>query len=271
VTPSPRVNYDRIAHLYDAQPYRAKSVDPELLAFISQRTSPDSLAILDIGCGTGNQLVANRAVAPDARPVGVDRSFGMLRQAQPKAPEIGWVQADGAMLPFPAQFFHFVTCQHAFHHVRDKPGMLEAVFQALRPGGRLVVYGLCPQECPDWLYYEFFPEAHAIDVEDFWPAEAVMAEMEAIGFVAVGVERQHLHYQQNLLEWLEIVRRRDTCSQLLTIADAAYAAGLHRLEKLLADRDAPPVRADHLCFVTIRGERPMGISGQSPGSGSPFE
>src|SRR5437667_11358167 len=99
MTPSARVNYDRIAHLYDAQPYRAKSVDPELLAFISQRTSPDTLATLDIGCGTGNQLVANHAVVPEARLIGVDRSFGMLRQAQPKAPGIGWVQADGAMLP----------------------------------------------------------------------------------------------------------------------------------------------------------------------------
>jgi hypothetical protein len=29
--PLPRVNYDTIAHLYDTQPYRAKTVDPELL------------------------------------------------------------------------------------------------------------------------------------------------------------------------------------------------------------------------------------------------
>jgi hypothetical protein len=33
----PRVNYDEIADLYDAQPYRARTADPELLAFAEQR------------------------------------------------------------------------------------------------------------------------------------------------------------------------------------------------------------------------------------------
>src|SRR5919108_4264514 len=116
MNPSPRVNYDTIAHLYDTQPYRDKTVDPELLAFLGQRGSADSLSILDIGCGTGNQLVANRAVVPHARLVGLDRSLGMLRQAQPKATDIAWVRADAAMLPFRAESFDFVTCQHVFHH-----------------------------------------------------------------------------------------------------------------------------------------------------------
>lgn len=258
-----RVDYDLIADLYDTQPYRGKSVDPELLAFASQRTASDTLSILDIGCGTGNQLVADRPVVPHARVVGLDRSLGMLRQAQAKAPSIAWVRADGAMLPFQTQSFDFVTCQHALHHVQDKPGMLRAVLQVLRPGGRLVLYSLCPQESADWLYYQYFPEAYATDLADFWPIESIIAVMETAGFMAVTAERRHLRYQQNLRDWLDVVRRRDTCSQLLTIPDVAYAAGLNRLQKELANGNASAVRADHLCFVTIRGERPMGISGES--------
>jgi methyltransferase family protein len=94
------VNYDAIAHLYDSQPYREKTVDPELVAFTTRRASSDRLSILDIAGGTGSQLVANRPIVPHARLVGLDRSLGMLRQAQPKARDIVWVQADGAMLPF---------------------------------------------------------------------------------------------------------------------------------------------------------------------------
>ena len=43
-----RVNYDEIAHLYDSQPYREKEVDPDLLAFLSERPagSVSSLSIL---------------------------------------------------------------------------------------------------------------------------------------------------------------------------------------------------------------------------------
>src|SRR5262245_56565513 len=144
--PRSRVHYVAIAHLYDRQPYREKTVDPDLLTFVAQRPPVAALSMLDVGCGTGNQVVANRAVVPHARLVGVDRSLGMLRQAQPKAPDLPWVQADSAALPFRAQSFDFITCQYAFHHMQDKAGMLREVFRVLRPGGRFVLSNICPQD-----------------------------------------------------------------------------------------------------------------------------
>ena len=200
--------------------------------------------------------MANRPALPGAQLVGIDRSLGMLRRAQPKSSEIAWVQADGAMLPFAAETFDFITCQHALHHVHDKVGLLQAASRILRPRGWLVVHTLCPQESTDWLYYEYFPEVRAIDLVDFWPPETLVTEMEANGFLAVTVERHQIHYEQNMREWLEVLRRRDTCSQLLTISDAAYSEGLRRLERELADANGTLVRAEHLCLVTIRGEKP---------------
>jgi hypothetical protein len=43
---------------------------------------------------------------------------------------------------------------------------------------------------------------------------------------------------------------------LQAISDADYAAGLRRLEDELADPTKPRTRPDHLCFVTIRADRP---------------
>jgi SAM-dependent methyltransferase len=250
-----RVDYDSVAPLYDSQPYRAKAVDPEFLAFLAQRASAEPLAALDIGCGTGNQLVANRAAVPDAGLVGIDRSSGMLRQARPKATDILWVRADAAMLPFPALSFDFIGCQFAFHHIRAKAAMLRDAFRVLRIGGRFVLRNLCPQESPDWLYYRYFPEARIVDLKDFWPPEAIVAVMEGAGFAAVTAEYEHVRGEQDLSAWSEIVRRRDTCSQLLAISDAAYATGMRRLERELADRNMPQSRADHLCLITIRGDK----------------
>ncbi len=159
-----RVDFDAIAPLYDEQPYRAKTVDPELTAFIGQRVP----AVLDIGCGTGNQLVANRTATPGAKLVGVDGSLGMLWLARARAADIFWVQADAASLPFAGRDFDFVSCQLAFHHFGDKVGALRGAFRVLRPGGRFVLRNLCPQQSSDWLYYEYFPEAQTVDLKDFW-------------------------------------------------------------------------------------------------------
>ena len=63
---------------------------------------------------------------------------------------------------------------------------------------------------------------------------------------------------KKLREWIDVVRRRDTCSQLLAISDVAYEAGLRRLERELEQVTAPQQRADHLCLLTIRGEKPSG-------------
>jgi SAM-dependent methyltransferase len=254
-TESPRADYDAIAPLYDSGPGRVRSVDPELLAFVDQPASSEALSLLDIGCGTGNQLVANRTAAPGARMVGVDRSSGMLRQAYRKSRAIAWVQADAAALPFPAVSFDFISCQFAFHHFQDKPGMLREAFRVLRPEGRFVLRNLCPQESSDWLYYEYFPEAQLADLRDFWPPEAVIAVIEGIGLTAVTMEHEHLHLEQDLAEWVEVVRRRDTCSQLLAITDTAYEAGLRRLERELEQGTVPQRRADHLCLMTIRAEK----------------
>jgi ubiquinone/menaquinone biosynthesis C-methylase UbiE len=185
---SSRVDYDAIAELYDCTPHREKSVDPELMAFLAGCGPAASLTLLDIACGTGNQQIANRGRAPDARFVGLDGSLGMLRQARRKMPDIAWVHGDSAALPFPSGSFDFVSCQYAFHHFRDKTGMLREAFRVLRRGGRFALYNMCPQESDDWLYYAYFPEAKTRDFADFWPPDAIVSEMSATGFAGVEVQ-----------------------------------------------------------------------------------
>jgi ubiquinone/menaquinone biosynthesis C-methylase UbiE len=250
---APRVDYDRIASQYDSQPYRQKTVDAALATFLAQRPAAASLTVLDVACGTGNQLVANRAAYPALRMVGVDRFRGMLRQAQPKAATISWVQADGAALPFREQTFDFITCQFALHHMSDKTAMLLEVSRILRPNGCFVLTNICPQAMPDWLYYAYFPVALQIDRRDFWPPETVTQIMKDCGFQRVQIQLEHHRFTQDLRIFLATVRRRATCSQLVTMPDEAYREGLRRLERQVREVPGPCLRPDHLCVMTIRG------------------
>src|SRR5271165_2197841 len=148
-----RVDYDAIASLYDSQPYRARSVDPQLRAVVAE--GPGALTVLDVACGTGNQLIANRAAWPSILFVGLDRSLGMLEQARKKAPDIAWIAGDAAALPCDAASFDMVCCQFAFHHIDDELGMLRETVRVLRPGGRFTLHNICPQQSTGWLYYEY--------------------------------------------------------------------------------------------------------------------
>src|SRR5262249_11785527 len=163
---------DAIAPLYDSQPHREKSPDPALATFLAKRSPLGTALLLDIACGTGNQLVANRAIASSARMVGFDGSIGMLRQARATSAETGWSHAGSSALPFASDTFDFASCQYALHHFRDKAGMVREAFRVLRTGGRLVIFNMCPHNSLDWLYYDYFPEALTRDLVDFWSPEA---------------------------------------------------------------------------------------------------
>jgi ubiquinone/menaquinone biosynthesis C-methylase UbiE len=248
-TPSPRhVDYDAIAHLYDMQPYRDKAPDSALLD-MSQRYPPT--AILDMCCGTGNQFIANRPHLPGTLMVGLDLSHGMLRQARPKSQGIHWVQADSTTPPFADHSFDYISHQFAFHHIQDTPRAAQALFRLLRPGGRLVMTNLHPHTMPGWLYYCYFPAALVRDLHDFLPHDALADLMRQTGFHPVHIDLQPMAYEEDLHHFHRIATRRDTCSQLLTLSDTDYQAGLHRLTQDL--QHTPALGCRKLYPVSARG------------------
>lgn len=254
-----RVNYDTIAPLYDSQPYRQKAVDSHLLAFLQENTarSTTTLAMLDMACGTGSQLLANQRYLQAGRFVGVDLFQGMLQQAQAKTRHISWVQGDCTRPPFADGSFDFISNQFALHHIRDKAAMLHAVHRLLKPGGRFVMMNISPWEMPEWIYYQYFPSALRLDYEDFLPKEGLKALLHQAGFINITLTLESRPYEQDLQQFLATVRRRDTCSQLLAISDLDYQTGLHKLEQDIAQagHKTPRVQTG-IYLLTLCGDKP---------------
>lgn len=247
-TPPRQVNYDAIAHLYDAQPYRDKQPDPNLITLPSNQAPR---AVLDMCCGTGNQLIANRRHLPNALMVGLDLSHGMLRQARPKSRDIHWVQADSTTPPLPDGGFDYVSHQFAFHHIADKPRAARAIFRLLRPGGRLVMNNLHPHTMREWLYYRYFPATLTRDLHDFLPHDALADLMRQTGFHPVRIDLQPITYEEDLHHFHHTAAQRDTCSQLLTLSDPDYHAGLQRLAQDLQQAPAPHPVSTQIALLTL--------------------
>ena len=252
-----RINYDEIATIYDSDRHRGKEVDPELLALLAERPEQpaDALAILDIGCGTGSQLVANRIPVPHGQMVGLDFHLGMVRQARRKAEHIDWVQGDGARLPFAADTFDFVTNQFSFHHLQDKPGMIAEVFRILRPGGRFVMTNISPHDMPNWIFYRYFPRTWEIDMQDFMPTDSIRTLMHQAGFDQVQVALTRQDYEEELAEVADVSRMR-VASQLRTIPDSDYQAGLKQIEADLKKAGGQPIIIpSEFTLAKITGEK----------------
>jgi ubiquinone/menaquinone biosynthesis C-methylase UbiE len=255
-----RVNYNEIALLYD-EPLRDYPVDPHLLAFFDAHPelAPAEARILDIGCGTGKQLTANRGRFPDIALVGVDMSPGMLRIAQQRGPRVAWVNGDGAALPLHAASIHYVCNQFSYHHVPGKEALVHEVWRVLKPGGQFVVTNIDPWSMPNWLLYQYFPVAREIDQQDFLPVERFVAVMRAAGFANVRAHRDYHWTREALQDFLAYASQRHRASQYMVIADVDYQAGLQRLEQDIANAQSQQLVVEsECCLVTILGDKPAG-------------
>lgn len=97
--------------------------------------------VLDVACGTGEQLLSLRRVLPQAFLVGLDCSPEMLRRAYQKclSSKISLVMGDVDWLPFPDRSFEIITVSFGLRNFANLEISLRELRRVLVPGGRLLV------------------------------------------------------------------------------------------------------------------------------------
>jgi SAM-dependent methyltransferase len=254
-----RTNYDTIAEFYDRNPIRRKDVDTDLLDWLTLpgATSPEDCIIADVGCGTGNQLAANRSRYPAMPMIGIDLSIGMLRKARSKEPSIAWVQGSGDCLPIASGSIDYLTNQFSYHHVADQAALFAEFFRVLKPGGRFVLTDIDPRRMTHRSFYGYFPESLDRDLKDFLPSETLCEHIEQAGFRTVSCCHENFEFETDLLSFRQIAEDRTACSQLTALSDDAHRQGLDRI-----DTDLKNTPAESQCFsspfstVKIIADRP---------------
>jgi SAM-dependent methyltransferase len=91
------------------------------------------LDVLELGCGGAQWSAA--LDARGARCTGLDVSGAQLAHARAHAPILPLVQASGEILPFCADAFDVVFCDHGATSFCDPADILPEVARVLRPGG----------------------------------------------------------------------------------------------------------------------------------------
>jgi len=117
----------------------ALSALPQLVADLSKGGR-----VVDIHCGGGRWLIAMARRFPALELFGVEFEADSVARAQAKVEAAGLtdritIRQGGAKTPGQAGEFDLAYFQYALHQLDDAPEVLRRAWEALRPGGRLIV------------------------------------------------------------------------------------------------------------------------------------
>ncbi len=95
--------------------------------------------LLDIGCGTGNLIFKLANHFSKAEFYGVDSNVLSIERASRRKSERCSFVNGGFEISLELGMFDFIVCSEVFEHVDDSNGLLDYIYRALYPGGRLSI------------------------------------------------------------------------------------------------------------------------------------
>lgn len=121
------------ASLYDSRHSFVNEMAADLIDLLKPKPGD---RILDVGCGTGT--LTRKLADAGATVVGTDASAAMITEATRRSPDLDFRVADATTMTFDEPF-DAVFSNAALHWVRPPEQAAKRMFDALRPGGQLVL------------------------------------------------------------------------------------------------------------------------------------
>jgi ubiquinone/menaquinone biosynthesis C-methylase UbiE len=242
---SQQEHFARVASRYD-QLRPPPSASP-LAEAIAREGILAGKRVLDVGCGTGNGMVA---LAADfgCRVAGVDPSPEMLERARLKLPGAQLSVGTAEDLPFADGAFEGATMVSVVHHL-DRGRAFPEIHRVLAAGSRFVTADMHPDAFSDWWAAPFFPSGVGRQRNRFPHPEDAVAELRAAGFASSWWLPLPITRRFSREEGLERLRGR-AYSTLDLLTEDEYRAGLER-----AERELPGVIEYILGWAIVVAER----------------
>lgn len=243
-------NYDEVAAHYDTR-YRGHAYPGLARTLRELARDVRGLRALEVGAGTGHWLALLGEDGVEA--VGLEPSREMIQRAQAQG-NTRLVRGTATALPFAAQSLDLVYCVNAFHHFPEPRRFLAEAKRCLAPQGVLAVIGMDPHAGVDrWSIYDYFEGTRELDLARFVAANELRTWLADAGFASSHTElAEHLDKRFDAEQALRDGKldRRFT-SQLSELSDAAYRAGIARIQGDLAREKTLTLHIDVRLYATI--------------------
>lgn len=239
------LNYNDLAAGY--APHRRHH--PVVLAALHESAAVGAASrVLDVGCGTGNYLIALQT-STGCTAWGIDPSQAMLDRARAAAPHLRFDRGRAEALPVPSQSIDLVYSVDVIHHLSDRDAACREAARVLRRGGLLCIVTDSEADLRRRRPLStYFPETIAVELQRYPPMATIRQEMERAGFELKSDQQVERAY-----DLIDLTPYRDRAfSSLHLISDAAHRRGVARME---ADLHHGPIPALSL-YTLVWGIRP---------------
>jgi len=215
----------------------------------------DADAVLEIGCGIGNDVYRMAALIPKTSIVtGIDRSAFMIEKARSnpmfeQCKKIEFNVTDGRALPFEIHSFDRCRIDRTLQHIGNPQKVVDEVHRVLKPGGIFVVYD------NDWSSFSLSLTDKRLSriVENYWCDAFVNGRIGChlkVYFVKAGFDDIHLYPTTLVLDDFEIA---DQIYDIKKTVKSALLDGLltsEEAENILKVCDAQTEEGGFHCALT---------------------
>jgi len=218
-----KIDYDRIAAEYA----RHRQVHPGVFrSLLAGGDIHSASRVLEIGCGTGNYILALQSSAGCAG-WGIDPSAQMLMYAGQRPGKVIFQSGRAEKLDFEDGSFDLIFSVDVIHHIQDRPGSFKEARRVLCQGGKI-----CTVTDSEWIIRHrqpvsvYFPETVEVELQRYPSIASLCSFMEQAGFKDIREETVEFSFD---LSDMQMYRER-AFSSLHLISEEAFQAGIRRME-----------------------------------------
>ena len=176
--------YNRIGIGYN----ETRKADPYLLSRLHDLLQPrNNGKYMDIGCGTGNYTVA--LYQKGINLVGVDPSDHMLNIARSVCPDIEWRQGTATEHHCTSRSMDGVVASLTIHHWPDIEEGMRALYECIKPGGRIVIFTSTSEQMEGYWLKHYFPQMLADSIIQMPAWNEIESAFLKSGFINLEIEK----------------------------------------------------------------------------------
>lgn len=235
-----KADYSIISKVYDNNQKRQQIPKDINIQEILDKNKTSDIRILDVGCGTGIYFEKQHSFYKYSNIAwyGIDPSEEMLSIAKTKNTTAAYTASSAENIPYPDNYFDYITMRFSFHHMDDKVKVLQEIRRVLKRGGLFRYENIDPFIMKEWWVFKYFPKTIDIVNNTYWTVDSLIEECHKSGLSYKKTSKENTNISMAMFEIYNEASMRDI-SQLNILSDNDYQLGLKAIMKDMDTKTKP--------------------------------